>query len=42
MISVMFALEDKYGLIIEQNDLADAKTLADLIAVAQAKSAATS
>ena len=42
MISVMFALEDKYGLIIEQNDLADAKTLGDLIAVAQAKSAAAS
>ena len=38
MISVMFALEDKFGVIIEQNDVAEAKTLADFIAVVQAKS----
>ena len=40
MISVMFALEDKFGVIIEQNDVADAKTLADFISVVQSKSAA--
>ena len=38
MISVMFALEDKFGVIIEQNDVAETKTLADFIAVVQAKS----
>ena len=37
MISVMFALEDKFGVIIEQNDVAETKTLADFIAVVQAK-----
>ena len=38
MISVMFALEDKFGVIIEQTDVAETKTLADFIAVVQAKS----
>ena len=38
MISVMFALADKFGVIIEQNDVAETKTLADFIAVVQAKS----
>ena len=38
MISVMFALEDKFGVIIEQADVAEAKTLGDFIAVVQAKS----
>ena len=38
MISVMFSLEDKFGVIIEQNDVAETKTLADFIAVVQAKS----
>ena len=37
MISVMFAIEDKFGVIIEQNDVAETKTLADFIAVVQAK-----
>lgn len=37
MISVMFALEDKFGVIIEQPDVAEAKTLADFIGVVQAK-----
>jgi acyl carrier protein len=40
MISVMFALEDKFGVIIEQNDVAEAKTLADFIGVVQAKAGA--
>ncbi len=38
MISVMFALEDKFGVVIEQTDVAETKTLADFIAVVQAKS----
>lgn len=37
MISVMFALEDKFGVIIEQADVADVKTLAEFITVVQAK-----
>jgi acyl carrier protein len=40
MISVMFALEDKYGVVVEQNDVADAKTLQDLISIVIAKSEA--
>ena len=40
MISVMFALEDKYAVIVEQNDVADAKTLDDLIKIIIAKSEA--
>ena len=39
MISVMFALEDKYAVIVEQNDV-DAKTLDDLIKIIIAKSEA--
>ncbi len=41
MISVMFALEDKYGLIIEQDDVKDAKTLQDFLDVVMAKSQAS-
>ena len=37
MISVMFALEDKFGVIIEQTDVAEVKTLAEFISVVQAK-----
>lgn len=40
MISVMFALEDKFGLVIEQEDVKDAKTLQDFITVVMAKAAA--
>ena len=40
MISVMFALEDKFGLIIEQDDVKDAKTLQDFLNVVIAKSQA--
>jgi acyl carrier protein len=40
MISVMFALEDKFGLVIEQDDVKDAKTLQDFLNVVLAKSAA--
>jgi acyl carrier protein len=40
MISVMFALEDKFGLVIEQDDVKDAKTLQDFVDVVLAKSAA--
>ncbi len=38
MISVMFALEDKFGLVIEQDDVKDAKTLQDFLDVVIAKS----
>jgi acyl carrier protein len=41
MISVMFALEDKFGLIIEQDDVKDAKTLQDFLDVVIKKSQAT-
>eukprot|EP01037_Dinobryon_pediforme_P018258 gene18258-18519_t len=37
MISVMFALEDKFGVIIEQTDVAEVKTLAEFITVVQGK-----
>ena len=37
MISVMFALEDKFGVIIEQTDIAEVKTLAEFITVVQGK-----
>ena len=40
MISVMFALEDKYGLMIEQEDVKDAKTLQDFVDLVIAKGAA--
>lgn len=40
MISVMFALEDKFGVVIEQDDVKDAKTLQDFIVVVQAKAGA--
>ncbi len=38
MISVMFALEDKFGLIIEQDDVKEAKTLQDFLDAVLAKS----
>jgi acyl carrier protein len=38
MISVMFALEDQYGLVIEQEDVKDAKTLQDFLDIVIAKS----
>ena len=37
MISVMFALEDQHGILIEQEDLTGAKTLQDFIDVVIAK-----
>ena len=39
MISVMFALEDQYDIVIEQEDLTDAKTLQNFIDIVLAKSA---
>ncbi len=39
MISVMFALEDKFGVVIEQDDVKDAKTLQDFIDVVLTKDA---
>lgn len=41
MISVMFALEDKYQIIVEQDDVKDAKTLDDFVKVVQAKAEAS-
>jgi acyl carrier protein len=40
MISVMFALEDKFGVVIEQDDVKDAKTLQDFLDAVLAKAAA--
>jgi len=40
MISVMFALEDKFGLVIEQDDVKDAKTLQEFLDAVIAKSQA--
>ncbi len=40
MISVMFALEDKFGVIIEQEDVKGAATLQDSLNIVLAKSAA--
>lgn len=40
MISVMFALEDKYQIVVEQEDVKDAKTLEDFVKIVQAKAAA--
>ena len=37
MISVMFALEDKYNIVVEQDDVKDAKTLNDLVNIVLAK-----
>ena len=37
MISVMFALEDQYGIVIEQEDLKDAKTLQNFVDIVLAK-----
>ena len=37
MISVMFALEDQYGVVIEQEDLKDTAKLQDFIDVVLAK-----
>ena len=40
MISVTFALEDQFGVVVEQTDFAHAKTLQDFIDVVLAKAAA--
>lgn len=40
MISVMFALEDKYNVVVEQEDVKDAKTLGDFVKIVQAKAGA--
>ncbi len=40
MISVMFALEDKYSLVIEQEDVKDAKTLQGFVDIVIAKAKA--
>ncbi len=40
MISVMFALEDQYGLVVEQEDMKDAKTLQDFVDIVLAKATA--
>jgi acyl carrier protein len=40
MISVMFALEDKFGVVIEQDDVKDAKTLQEFIDAVIAKARA--
>ena len=37
IISVTFALEDQMGVVVEQSDLADAKTLGDFVNVVLAK-----
>jgi acyl carrier protein len=37
MISVMFALEDKYQVVVEQDDVKDAKTLDDFVKIVLAK-----
>jgi acyl carrier protein len=40
MISVMFALEDKYQIVVEQDDVKEAKTLDDFVKIVIAKSEA--
>jgi acyl carrier protein len=40
MISVMFALEDKYQIVVEQEDVKDAKTLDDFVKIIMAKGGA--
>lgn len=40
MISVMFALEDKYQIVVEQEDVKDAQTLDDFVKIVQSKAAA--
>lgn len=40
MISVMFALEDKYNVVVEQDDVKDAKTLDDFVKIVQARASA--
>jgi acyl carrier protein len=37
MISVMFALEDKFGVVIEQDDVKEAKTLEEFVEAVLAK-----
>ncbi|MGC1304701.1 MAG: phosphopantetheine-binding protein [Caulobacteraceae bacterium] len=38
MITVTFALEDQFGVVVEQSDFADTKTVQDFIDVVVAKS----
>lgn len=40
VISALFALEDQFGVVVEQSDVEGCKTLQDFIDVAVAKSAA--
>jgi acyl carrier protein len=42
MITVTFALEEQFGVVVEQSDFADTKTVQDFIDVVVAKSQATS
>jgi acyl carrier protein len=37
MISVTFALEDRFGLVVEQSDVKDAKTLQDFVDIVLSK-----
>ena len=40
VISVLFALEDKFGVVVEQGDIEHAKTVGDFTAAVLAKAAA--
>jgi acyl carrier protein len=42
MITVTFALEEQFGVVVEQSDFADTKTVQDFIDVVVAKSQVTS
>lgn len=41
VVSIVFELEDRFGLIVQPEDLASAKTLQDVIDIVVAKSEAT-
>lgn len=40
MISVLFSLEDRFALVVETEDVQDAKTLGDVLGIVLAKAAA--
>ena len=40
MISVLFSLEDRFGLVVETEEIAEAKTLGDFVRIVLAKAAA--
>jgi acyl carrier protein len=42
MITVTFALEEQFGVVVEQSDFADTKTVQDFVDVVVTKSQATS